>query len=52
MTPPESREVTVLLRAWSEGDQAALDRLTKISTRTIERDWKFAKSWLTRELNR
>jgi DNA-directed RNA polymerase specialized sigma24 family protein len=24
----------------------------KISTRTVRRDWDFAKSWLIRELNR
>jgi hypothetical protein len=27
MADPESAEVTVLLKAWSGGDQAALDRL-------------------------
>jgi RNA polymerase sigma factor (TIGR02999 family) len=37
MTPPESGEVTVLLRAWSEGDQAALDRLTPVVYNELRR---------------
>ena len=30
MTPPERGEVTALLKAWGQGDQAALDRLTPL----------------------
>ena len=29
-TPPESSQITVLLRAWGNGDAAALDRLTPL----------------------
>ena len=28
--PPESREITVLLKAWASGDAAALDQLTPL----------------------
>src|SRR5579862_1952441 len=28
--PPESSEITVLLKAWASGDAAALDRLTPL----------------------
>jgi RNA polymerase sigma-70 factor, ECF subfamily len=30
MTPPESVEITALLKAWGDGDQAALDRLVPL----------------------
>jgi len=30
MTPTPSAEITRLLRAWSEGDQGALERLTPL----------------------
>ena len=30
MTTPDTAEVTALLKAWSKGDQAALDRLTSL----------------------
>lgn len=30
MTPPESVEITGLLKAWGAGDQAALDRLVPL----------------------
>jgi RNA polymerase sigma-70 factor, ECF subfamily len=30
MTPPDSLEITVLLKAWGGGDQAALDRLVPL----------------------
>jgi hypothetical protein len=54
-------EVSGLLRAWSERNRAALDRLTpivyeetaevlKVSPVTVMRDWSTAKAWLYREL--
>jgi RNA polymerase sigma factor (TIGR02999 family) len=30
VTPPDSQEISILLKAWGNGDQAALDRLTTL----------------------
>jgi RNA polymerase sigma factor (TIGR02999 family) len=43
---PESREVTQLLRAWSEGDRSALDRLTPIVYQELHR---LARRYMKRE---
>ena len=37
MTPPDTGEVTALLKAWSKGDQAALDRLTPLVYNELHR---------------
>jgi len=44
MMPPESPEITALLKAWGSGDASAL------SPQSVMRDRKLAKAWLTREL--
>jgi DNA-directed RNA polymerase specialized sigma24 family protein len=75
-----SDQVTRLLRAWGDGDEAALAELVpvvydeihriahrlrffgglttdeiaavpEVSPETVMRDWKFAKAWLSRELD-
>jgi RNA polymerase sigma factor (TIGR02999 family) len=46
MTTPSSHEVTQLLVAWSDGDQAALERLTPLVYRELHR---LAKGYLHRE---
>jgi hypothetical protein len=46
MTTPSSHEVTQLLVAWSDGDQAALERLTQLIYRESHR---LAKGYLHRE---
>jgi RNA polymerase sigma-70 factor (ECF subfamily) len=43
---PNSREVTQLLRAWSEGDRSALDRLTPIVYQELHR---LARRYMKRE---
>jgi hypothetical protein len=56
--------VTGLLLAWSDGDQAALEKLIplvyaarkvaevlKVSPRTVRQDWSLARAWLYRELS-
>jgi hypothetical protein len=50
--PPAPPAVTHLLRAWSDGDETALERLLPLylSNDTIKRDWRLAKLWLLREL--
>jgi DNA-directed RNA polymerase specialized sigma24 family protein len=52
----ELAEVTNLLRAWSNGDAAALTEeeiaeVLEISARTVRRDWEFARVWLARQLD-
>src|SRR5262245_97141 len=37
MSPEPTREVTKLLRAWSEGDASALDRLTPLVYKELRR---------------
>ena len=52
---PSSHEITLLLLAWSEGDQAALEQLVPlihVSPRTVRREWSLARAWLRRELRR
>ena len=46
MSPPSPHEVTGLLRAWSAGDQQALDRLTSIVYGDLHR---LAHRYMTRE---
>ncbi len=46
MTTPSSHEVTRLLVAWSDGDQAALEQLTPLVYRELRR---LAKGYLRRE---
>jgi RNA polymerase sigma factor (TIGR02999 family) len=46
MTTPSSHEVTQLLVAWSDGDQAALEQLTPLVYRELHR---LAKGYLHRE---
>ncbi len=46
MTTPSSHEVTQLLVAWSDGDQAALEQLTPLVYRELHR---LAKGYLNRE---
>ncbi|MCI0390109.1 MAG: sigma-70 family RNA polymerase sigma factor [Acidobacteria bacterium] len=46
MPTPESHEVTMLLRAWSEGDQGALDRLVPLVYGELRR---LARSHMRRE---
>lgn len=46
MTTPSSHEVTRLLVAWSDGDQAALEQLTPLVYRELRR---LAKGRLRRE---
>ncbi len=46
MTMPSSHEVTQLLVAWSDGDQAALEQLTPLVYRELHR---LAKGYLHRE---
>jgi ECF sigma factor len=46
MTTPSSHEVTRLLVAWSDGDQAALEQLTLLGYRELRR---LAKGLLRRE---
>ena len=46
MTIPSSHEITRLLVAWSEGDQAALEQLTPLVYRELHR---LAKGYLRRE---
>lgn len=46
MTIPSSHEITQLLVAWSEGDQAALEQLTPLVYRELHR---LAKGYLRRE---
>jgi hypothetical protein len=43
---PQGREVTRLLRAWSEGDRSALDRLTPIVYQELHR---LARRYMKRE---
>jgi RNA polymerase sigma factor (TIGR02999 family) len=42
----------VELRYFGGLDEATIAELMQVSTRTVERDWTFAKSWLKRELSR
>jgi RNA polymerase sigma-70 factor (ECF subfamily) len=37
MTPPETEQVTVLLKAWAAGDAFALDRLTSLIYEELRR---------------
>jgi len=37
-----SHEVTQLLHAWSEGDEAALERLSPL----VQREWSLTRAWL------
>jgi RNA polymerase sigma factor (TIGR02999 family) len=37
MTPPGSTEITVLIRAWAEGDQTAFDRLAALVYQELRR---------------
>jgi len=46
MSTPSSHEVTQLLVAWSDGDQAALEQLTPLVYRELHR---LAKGYLHRE---
>src|SRR6266511_2222670 len=46
MTIPSSHEITRLLVAWSEGDQAVLEQLTPLVYRELHR---LAKGYLRRE---
>jgi hypothetical protein len=83
MTEPSEHQVAQLLKAWSEGEATALEKIMplvyrelhgmarcymaherpghtlqptalvhKVSPKTVNRDWKFAKSWQRRELSR
>ena len=47
------RQAKVLeLRYFSGLNVEEINEVLGIAPRTIERDWEFAKAWLTRELNR
>lgn len=46
MTPSESPQITVLLKAWGGGDAAALDRLTPLVYRELHR---LARGYMRRE---
>jgi RNA polymerase sigma factor (TIGR02999 family) len=46
MTMPSSHEITQLLRAWSEGDQAALEQLVPLIHRELRR---LAKGYMRKE---
>jgi len=46
MTMPSSHEVTQLLLAWSDGDQAALEQLTPLVYRELRR---LAKGYMRQE---
>jgi RNA polymerase sigma factor (TIGR02999 family) len=46
LTAPPSGEVSILLRAWSDGDQSALDRLTPIVYEELHR---LARRYMKRE---
>jgi RNA polymerase sigma factor (TIGR02999 family) len=46
MTVPSSHEVTLMLQAWGEGDQAALDKLTPLVEAELRR---LAHHYLTQE---
>lgn len=43
------QEVSQLLRAWSDGDQTALDKLMPLVYEELRR---MARTWLLRELSR
>ena len=49
LNTPRSGEVSILLRAWSDGDQGALDRLTPIVYRELRR---LARRYMTDDLVR
>src|SRR4026208_855279 len=46
MTVPSSHEVTLMLQAWGEGDQAALDKLTPLVEAELRR---LARHYLAQE---
>ena len=46
MTMPSSHDITQLLLAWSEGDQAALEQLTPLVYRELRR---LAKGYMRQE---
>jgi len=50
LAPRQARVVE--LRYFAGLSEEEIAEVTKTSTRTIERDWQFARSWLMRELSR
>jgi RNA polymerase sigma factor (TIGR02999 family) len=50
LAPRQARVVE--LRYFAGLSEEEIAEVTKTSTRTIERDWQFARSWLIRELSR
>jgi RNA polymerase sigma factor (TIGR02999 family) len=50
IAPRQARVVE--LRYFAGLNEEEIAEITKTSTRTVERDWQFARSWLMRELSR
>jgi RNA polymerase sigma factor (TIGR02999 family) len=50
IAPRQARVVE--LRYFAGLSEEEIAEITKTSTRTVERDWQFARSWLMRELSR
>lgn len=46
----ERKARLVMLRVFAGLDQAQVAEILGVTERTIERDWKFTKAWLKREL--